>query len=226
MGCLLQGSWWCHQMETFSTLLALCAGNSPVLMNSPNKGQWRRALMFSFICGWINDWVNNREAGDLRRHRGHYDVNVMFWRKLTMLWRLSTWINMYESPAWWISVNPQVYFGFSVIWIPVACDLKTDRSFPVASGSLGCLLPSIPDSKVHGANMGSTWDRQDPGGTQVGHMSFAIWDMMQYLLDRLSNHRIRLSSWWRKSIYVCFGMMYETLRMRQNGCHFADNIIS
>ena len=22
-------------------------------------------------------WVNNREAGDLRRHRGHYDVNVM-----------------------------------------------------------------------------------------------------------------------------------------------------
>ena len=33
--------------------------------------------MFSLICVWINDWVNNREAGDLRRHRGHYDVNVM-----------------------------------------------------------------------------------------------------------------------------------------------------
>ena len=44
---------------------------------SPHKGQWRGALMFSFICVWINDWVNNREAGDLRRHRGHYDVNVM-----------------------------------------------------------------------------------------------------------------------------------------------------
>ena len=26
---------------------------------------------------WINGWVNNREAGDLRHHRGHYDVNVM-----------------------------------------------------------------------------------------------------------------------------------------------------
>ena len=48
---------------------------SPV--NSPNKGQWRGALMFSLICAWINDWVNNCEAGDLRRHRGHYDVNVM-----------------------------------------------------------------------------------------------------------------------------------------------------
>ena len=48
---------------------------SPV--NSPHKGQWRGALMFSLICAWINDWVNNREAGDLGRHRTHYDVIVM-----------------------------------------------------------------------------------------------------------------------------------------------------
>ena len=40
-------------------------------------GQWRGALMFSLICARINDWVNNREAGDLRRYRCHYDVNVM-----------------------------------------------------------------------------------------------------------------------------------------------------
>ena len=71
-------SWWRHQMETFSALLALCAGNSPVPVNSPHKGQWRGALMFSLICARINDWVNNREAGDLRRHLGHYDVNVMW----------------------------------------------------------------------------------------------------------------------------------------------------
>ena len=48
---------------------------SPV--NSPHKGQWRGALMFSSICVWIDDWVNNREAGDLRRYRAHYDVTVM-----------------------------------------------------------------------------------------------------------------------------------------------------
>ena len=48
---------------------------SPV--NSPHKGQWRGALMFSSICTWINGWENNREAGDLRRHRAHYDVTVM-----------------------------------------------------------------------------------------------------------------------------------------------------
>ena len=50
-------------------------------VNSPHKGQWRRALMFSLICVWINDWINNREAGDLRRYRGHYDVTLM-WRQL------------------------------------------------------------------------------------------------------------------------------------------------
>ena len=35
--------------------------------------------MFSLIYAWINDWVNNREAGDLRRQHGHYDVIVMKW---------------------------------------------------------------------------------------------------------------------------------------------------
>ena len=54
---------------------------SPV--NSPHKGQWRGALMFSLICVWINDWVHNREAGDLRRYLANYDVIAM-----------ETWVNI------------------------------------------------------------------------------------------------------------------------------------
>ena len=84
-------TWWRHQMETFSALLALCTRNSPVPVNSPHKDQWRRALMFYLITAWINDWVNNREADDLRCHRGHYDVNVMslnFW-VLSLHWALT-----------------------------------------------------------------------------------------------------------------------------------------
>ena len=46
-------------------------------VNSPHKGQWRRALMFSLICIWINGWINNCEAGDLKCYRAHYDVIVM-----------------------------------------------------------------------------------------------------------------------------------------------------
>ena len=64
-------------METFSALLAICAGNWPVPGEFPAKVQWRGALMFSLICVWIIGWVNNREVGDLRRYRAHYDVIVM-----------------------------------------------------------------------------------------------------------------------------------------------------
>ena len=48
---------------------------SPV--NPSHKGQWRGALMFFLIYVWTNDWINNREAGDLRRYRAHSDVIVM-----------------------------------------------------------------------------------------------------------------------------------------------------
>ena len=46
-------------------------------VNSPHKGQWRGALMFSLICTSINGWVNDHEAGDLRCHHAHYDFTVM-----------------------------------------------------------------------------------------------------------------------------------------------------
>ena len=64
-------------METFSVLLALCEGNHRSPVHSPHKSQWRWVLMFSLICSWINVWANHNDAGDLRRHRTHYDVTIM-----------------------------------------------------------------------------------------------------------------------------------------------------
>ena len=34
-------------------------------------------VMFSVTCAWTNGWANNRDAGDMRRHRTHYEVNEM-----------------------------------------------------------------------------------------------------------------------------------------------------
>ena len=48
---------------------------SPV--NSPHKGQWRGALVFTLIYAWTNGRSHNRDAGDLRCHPAHYDVTVM-----------------------------------------------------------------------------------------------------------------------------------------------------
>ena len=61
-------------------------------VNSPHKGQSCRTLIFSLICAWINGWINNRGAGDLRRHRTHYDATLM-----TTLSQLQ-WLDMGEWP--------------------------------------------------------------------------------------------------------------------------------
>ena len=67
--------WWRHQNGNIFGVIERGIHRSPV--NSPHKSLWRRALMFSLICAWINAWVNNRKAGDFRRHRSHYDAIVM-----------------------------------------------------------------------------------------------------------------------------------------------------
>ena len=55
-----------------------------------------------------------------------------------------------------------------------------------------CHNKITPDSKVHGADMGPIWGRQDPGGPHIGPMNFAIWDFIQ---SNESNHW-HLSLWF------------------------------
>ena len=89
-------------------------------VNSPHKGQWHGALMFSLICAWINGWVNNREAGDLRRHRPHFDVIVMTPRSWQYGHHL---ITSHTLKSWWTNMDlnmkfssrPSLYFnGISI----------------------------------------------------------------------------------------------------------------
>ena len=70
-------TWWRHQMETFPCYWPFVWGIHRSSVNSPHKGQWRGALVFSLICVRLKGWINNREAGDLRRYHVHYDVTVM-----------------------------------------------------------------------------------------------------------------------------------------------------
>ena len=69
-------------METFSALLALCAGNSPVSGEFPAKRPVTQSFDVFFDRRQLNGWVNTREAGDLRRYRAHYDVMVMMAKQL------------------------------------------------------------------------------------------------------------------------------------------------
>ena len=54
-----------------------------------------------------------------------------------------------------------------------------------------------PNSKVHGANMGPSWGRQDPGGPHVGPMNFAIWVVYFIQMDIIFQ-------WWSSVIYYNF----------------------
>ena len=106
-------SWWRHQMETFSAILAICAGNSPVPGAFPAQRPVTRSFDgFFFISAWINAWVNNREAGDLRRHHGHYDVIVMVWCPYGPNWGF-TWNALISGPAWHLEwpLDPWCYAG-------------------------------------------------------------------------------------------------------------------
>ena len=98
-------SWWRHQMTTFSALLAICAGNSP--LNSPHNGQLCGALIIPLICGRINGWVNNREACDLRRHHAHYDVTVIKCYKCNYLPMQIDTLDMLPINSWWLSIIPK-----------------------------------------------------------------------------------------------------------------------
>ena len=82
---------------------------SPV--NSPHKGQWRGALMFSLICIWINDWVNKREAGYVRRYRAHSDVTVMI-----LLAIMETTNPGVTDPLWWESTAAERLILFTAEW--------------------------------------------------------------------------------------------------------------
>ena len=88
---------------------------SPV--NSPHKGQWGGALMFTLIYAQINGWVNNHEAGDLRRHRAHYGVIVINLISILLppdrhrhkgnMFSITIWPRMHLKSLW--PQQPQIY---------------------------------------------------------------------------------------------------------------------
>ena len=63
-------------MQTFSALLAFCAGSSPVTGEFPAQRPVTRSFNVFFDLR-LDSWANNEDAGDLRRHRAHYDIIVM-----------------------------------------------------------------------------------------------------------------------------------------------------
>ena len=125
-------------------------------VNSSRKGQWRRALMFSVICVWINDWVNNREAGGLRRYHAHCDVIVML---LSNTWKHTgkilskigfhlkhIYFHPEPMPDVWVTLTKVTHSGLAVI-AGVDCSQQDviDRNELISLHSTQCSQGEVTD---------------------------------------------------------------------------------
>ena len=89
---LLEISWWRHQMETFSALLAICAGNSPVSGDFPAQRPVTRSFdVFFDLCpnkrlskqSW--GWWFETQSGSLWRHS-----NVLYLQDVIYIWNIAS----------------------------------------------------------------------------------------------------------------------------------------
>ena len=91
---IISGAYWFPEIDEADFLIC------PVTGDFSHKGQWRGALMFSLIRAWINGQVNNREAGDLWRHRTHYCREVSFARSRKSLATLTLGSSKINQHCW------------------------------------------------------------------------------------------------------------------------------
>ena len=142
------------------------------------KGQWRGALMLSLICAWINRWVNNREAGDLRHHRAHYDVIVM-----AAMGRFKPGFDI-SWPTFHVYLTIQAYIkktvkGCCLIWGPSHSFSKymlfKNELSNIASDSLVAQPPH---------------DSENPYGLIRG-LSGVLWPSKRLCLNRTENKQAR-----------------------------------
>ena len=87
-------------------------------------------------------------------------------------------------------------------WKSCLCDYRSKYMW-----SDDCCSNATPDNKVHGANAGPIWGRQDPGGPHVGPMNFTIWDIKPWVAITM----------WSDSSTVCGILM---LKIRGSWDHY------
>ena len=111
-------------------------------------------LMFSLICVWINVWVNNREAGDLRRYRAYYDVIVM------QLVEQSPYLPI------WCLVIPTRVFAWS-LWAPKEAESGLRFSRQLRPLCLADIWAALPDGHSGGRQKNYRGDLSIVSGNQL-----------------------------------------------------------
>ena len=115
------------------------------------------------------------------------------------------------------SVKCLLFFSTSTLWTRVTGTTSSGRAVLFYRLKHTCAVYS-PSSKVHGANMGPIWGRQDPGEPHVGPMNFAIWVInctcrrtstikFQKWFQCLSNYEVNYATSWCAPFYWIYFFM-------------------
>ena len=88
---------------------------------------------------------------------------------------------MYMSLSMYLWSGKQCAIQNNDIWINIPKDRKIISASTSSLSQMGDISSCkvLPDSKVHGANMGSIWGREDPGGPHADPMNLATWAGME-----------------------------------------------
>ena len=99
-------------------------------------------LMFSLICAWINGWVNNGAAGELRHHRAHYYVIVMIFRKHKKYLHFPSFLGTEIVQLMMTSLNESIsaLLALCVGTPPVTEEFPSQRHVTRSSGNLMSFL--------------------------------------------------------------------------------------
>ena len=114
---------------------------------------------FLWFAPWINGWVNNREAGDLRRHRAHFDVIVMerqgYWLKSLPVW-VDKRYHVHFRPDI-IYGNAGLFFSKYIVMCAVNWIISLRRLYSGKTAKL-CIFPAIRyfEQLMHWSHYGLT----------------------------------------------------------------------
>ena len=148
-------TWWRHQMETFSALLALCEGNLPVTGEFPSQKPVTRSFDVFFYMRWYKR-LSKPLRRHLRRHRAHYGVTVMkhtfmmymhpafSWRDDMETQNEMEYFNVMDNNVPWVEQYMKLYIG----------DLKSlcttiNHRFRISSKFLLFVAPQMCHTKRH-----------------------------------------------------------------------------
>ena len=174
-----------------------CSGQHATTACMCITARWS-SLTLPPILSWESSWSSHRQATGQVGRPASIKLSLILCRTDRKELAPNTWRAVIpnllsgEPEMWWSFPFTCSWLYMSFLLFHFICVYSSQFQFYFVLFS--------HDSKVHGANMGPTWDRQGPSGSHVGHVNLAIWVRLFALSEQTLEK-------WR-----CRGISYDILK--------------